>query len=76
MGRNILSQFPNLCKNDVKEDERLKCCLYLHNLVEDMHIRFADFINLKVPRSITQPFCADPADIKLNFKISSSTGKK
>ena len=26
MGRNILSQFSNLCRNDVTEDERLKYC--------------------------------------------------
>ena len=49
-GRNILSQFPNLCENNVTEDERFKYCWHLHNLVEDMHIRFADLINLTVPR--------------------------
>ena len=47
-GRNILSQFPNLCENNVTEDERIKYCSHLHNLVEDMHIRFADLINLAV----------------------------
>ena len=50
MGRNILSQFLNLCGNDATENERLKHCSLLHNLVEDMHIRFADFVNLKVPK--------------------------
>ena len=64
VGRNILSQFPNLCENNVAEDERLiKYCSHLHNLVEDMHIRFADLINLTVPRWIIQPFFADAADL-------------
>ena len=50
-GQNILYQFPNLCGNDVTEDERLKYryCSHLHNLVEDMHIRFANLVSLNVP---------------------------
>lgn len=68
MGRNILSQFPNLCKNDVTEIERLKYYLHLHNLVEDMHIRFADLVNLNVPRWVIEPFSADPADLKVELQ--------
>ena len=49
MGQNIVSQFPNLCGNDVTENKRLKYCSHLHNLVEDMHIRFADLVSLNVP---------------------------
>ena len=49
------------------EDERLKHCSHLHNLVEDMHIRFADLVNLDVPRWVIQPFSADPADLKVKL---------
>ena len=38
MGRNILSQFPNLCGNDVTKNERLKYSSHLHRRVEDMHV--------------------------------------
>ena len=48
MGQNILSQFPNLCENNAIEDERLKYCLHLHNLVEDKWLFFADLLNLNV----------------------------
>ena len=67
MGQNILSQFPNLYGNDVTEDEQLKYCLHLHNLVKDMHIRFADLINLNVPSWVIQPISADPADLKVEL---------
>ena len=49
MGRNILSQFPNLPENAVAEDKQLKYCLHLHNLVKDKHICFPDLFNLNVP---------------------------
>ena len=68
MGQNILSQFPNLCENNGTEDERLKYCSHLHNLVEDMHIRFADLINLTVPRGVIQSFSADAADLKVELQ--------
>ena len=68
MERNILSQFSNLCRNDVTEDERLKYCSHLHNPVEDMHIRFADLVNLNVPRWLIQPFSADPADLRVELQ--------
>ena len=68
MERNILSQFPNLCGNDVTEDERLKYCSHLHNLVEEMHTRFADLVNLNVPRWVIQLFSADPADLKVEVQ--------
>ena len=71
--RNVLSQFPNLCENNIT-DERLRYCSHLHNLVEDMHIRFAD-LSFNVPRWVIQPFSTDPADLQLNFKISLSTCK-
>ena len=74
-GRNILSQFPNLCGNNVAGNERLKYSADLYNLVEDMHIRFSDLVNLNVPRWVIQPFSADPADLKVELKISSSTCK-
>ena len=32
-GRNVLSQFPNLCENNTIEDEWLRYCSHLHNLV-------------------------------------------
>ena len=50
MGRNILSQYPNPCGNDITENERLKYCSHLHNLVEDMHICFAGLVNFNVPK--------------------------
>ena len=68
MGRNILSRFPNLCENNVTEDKRLKYCSHLHNLVEDMHIRFADLINVTVTHRVIQPFFADPADLKVELQ--------
>ena len=68
MERNILSQFPNLCGNDATEDERLKYCSHLHNLVEEMHTRFADLVNLNVPRWVIQLFSADPADLKVEVQ--------
>ena len=68
MGQNILSQFPNLCRNDVTEDERLRYCLHLHNLVEDMHIRFADLFNLNVPHWEIQQFPANPAGLKVELQ--------
>ena len=33
-----------------------------------MHIRFADLVNLNVPRWIIQPFSADPADLKVELQ--------
>ena len=68
MGRNILSQFPNLCENNTTEDERLRYCSHLHNLVEDMHIRFADLLSLDVPRWVIQPFSTDPADLRVELQ--------
>nr|XP_039259580.1 SCAN domain-containing protein 3-like [Styela clava] len=68
MGRNTLSQFPNLCENNVTENERLKYCARLQNLVEDMNIRFEDLISLTVPRWIVQPFSAEPADLKVELQ--------
>nr|XP_039259582.1 SCAN domain-containing protein 3-like [Styela clava] len=68
MGRNTLSQFPNLCENNVTENERLKYCAHLQNLVEDMNIRFEDLISLTVPRWIVQPFSAEPADLKVELQ--------
>ena len=68
MGQNILSQFLNLCGNDVTEDERLKYYLHLHNLVEDMHIHSADLVNLNAPRWVIQPFSTDAADLKVELQ--------
>ena len=68
MGRNVLSQFPNLCENNTTEDERLRYCSHLHNLVEDMHIRFADLLSLDVPRWVIQPFSTDPADLRVELQ--------
>ena len=33
-----------------------------------MHIRFADLVNLNVPRWVIQPFSADPADLKVELQ--------
>ena len=68
MVRNIWFQFPNLCRNDVTEDKGLKYCSHIHNLVEDMHIRFADLVILNVPRWVIQPFSADPPDLKVELQ--------
>ena len=35
---------------------------HFHNLVEDVHICFADLINFTVSCWVIQPFSADPAD--------------
>ena len=32
-----------------------------------MHIRFADLVNLNVPRWLIQPYSADPADLKVEL---------
>ena len=66
--RNILSQFSNLCENNVTEYKQFKYRSHLHNLVEDMHIRFADLINLTVSRWIIPPFPADPENRKLELQ--------
>ena len=69
MGRNVLFQFPNLCENNyTTEDERLRYCSHLHYLVEYMHIRFADLLNLNVSRWVIQPFFTDPADLKVELQ--------
>ena len=68
MGRSVLSQFPNLCENNVTKDERLKYCSHLRNLEEDMHFRFADFLSLNVPHWVIQPFSTDPADLKVELQ--------
>ena len=33
-----------------------------------MHIRFADLVNLNVPRGVIQPFSADPADLNVELQ--------
>ena len=33
-----------------------------------MHIRFADLVNLNVPRWAIQPFSVDPADLKVELQ--------
>ena len=66
--RNVLSQFPNLCESSVTEDERLKYCLHLRNLEEDMHICFADLLSLNVPHWVIQAFSTDPADLKVELQ--------
>ena len=68
MRRNVLSPFPNVCENTTTtEDERLRYCSHLHNLVDDMHIRLTDLISLNLPRRMFQPFSTDSAD--LNVKL-------
>ena len=67
MERNILSQFPNIFGNYVTKNERLKYCLHLHNLVEDMHIRFADLVNINAPRWVIQLFSADSAGLNVEL---------
>ena len=66
MGRNILSQFSNLCGNDVTEDELLKYYLHLHKLVEDIQIHFEDLVNLNVPCWVIQPFSAADLIVELH----------
>ena len=68
MGRNILSQFPNLCGNDLTENERLKYYSHLHNLQGPIHIRFADLVSLNLPRWIIQTFSANSADLKAELQ--------
>ena len=58
----------NSLREDVTENKRLNYCSYLHNLVEDMHIRFADLVNLNVPCWVIQSFFADPADLKVELQ--------
>ena len=68
MRRNVLFQFPNLCKNSITENKQLKCCSHLHNVVKDMHIHFADILTLSVPRWLIQSFSTDPNDLKVELK--------
>ena len=68
MERNILSQFPNICGNYVTKNERLKYCFHLHNLVEDMHIRFADLVNINAPRWVIQLFSADSTGLNVELQ--------
>ena len=51
------------------EDEPLKFCSVLLNLVKDMHIRFADLLKLSVPRWVVQLFSANPADLKFVVQL-------
>ena len=58
----------NSLREDVTENKRLNYCSHLHNLVEDMHIRFADLVNLNVACWVIQSFFADPADLKVELQ--------
>jgi len=70
LGQNILSQFPNLGKNVVTEEEWLKYCLHVETLLKDMKIHSADLVDLWVPSWILTPFSAKPETYGLNFKSS------
>ena len=71
IGRGQLAQFPNLCENNVSEDERLKYCSHLKQLHDDMTERFQDLVNLDVPEWVVPPFAADPMQVKVDLQEES-----
>lgn len=69
LNQNDLINFPNLNDaNSVSQDEILRYCEHLNNLIEDFEIRFDDLISLNVPIWISQPFTADPMHIKTELQ--------
>ena len=60
MGRNILSNLPNLCESGaIYKEENFRYCSHWEYLIHDFEVQFTDLISLDFPSWIVQIFIAD-----------------